>query len=77
MIYISSKYACDFCTKLIDTEEDGLIVFGSVCHLTTRGLKAKLGEVPNEMNSNSLGKIQTCICWKCFNKKVKPEKVKK
>jgi hypothetical protein len=65
-------YICDFCPKKIDTQEDGMIIFGSVCVLGERGLKAKIGEVPVDHNVLQLGRIKTCICWTCFARKVKP-----
>lgn len=71
-IYHSRAYLCDFCPKEINTEQDGLIIFGSVCVLGDRGLKSKLGEVPVETNIRELGERRTCICWKCFSRKLTP-----
>lgn len=65
-------YICNFCPKKVQTHEDGLIVFGSLCVFGERGLKAKIGEVPVDDNVKDLGLRMTCICWTCFKKRVEP-----
>ncbi len=71
-IYFSNKFICDFCPKKIDTPEDGFIIFGAVCLIGERGLKAKIGEVPNDQNINQFCRTQTCICKGCFVKRLMP-----
>lgn len=68
----SRSYICDFCPKQINETEDGLIIFGSVCVMGVRGIKAKINQVPTEENYNMLGSVKTCICWNCFQKKFSP-----
>jgi hypothetical protein len=69
----TSGYICDFCPQKIEKEEDGLIIFGSICKYSSRGLKTSINITPDETNAKTIGETKTCICWKCFAKKVGPQ----
>lgn len=70
-IHLSNVYTCSYCPAEISKEEDGIIVFGSLCVIGERGLKAKTGSVPTDHNVRDLGGEVTPVCRKCLLKKLK------